>query len=81
MLVHTVLKLIDDAITATYTSSGASSGTGTSSTCRLRRGSLSAARQAFEHVLVFAAHEHRPRGARHGNLRQRLARGAREHGV
>src|SRR3954451_4663010 len=39
--VHTVLKLIDDAITATYASSGASSGTGTSSMCSERRGSLS----------------------------------------
>ena len=42
MLVHTVLKLMLLAITATYASSGASSGVGTSPTCRLRRGSLSA---------------------------------------
>jgi hypothetical protein len=42
MLVHTVLKLMLLAITATYASSGASSGSGTSSTWRLLRGSLSA---------------------------------------
>jgi len=39
--VQTVLKLIDEAITATYASSGASSGSGTSSTCTDFRGSLS----------------------------------------
>ena len=41
MEVHTVLKLIDEAMTATYASSGASSGSGTSSTWRDWRGSLS----------------------------------------
>src|SRR4051794_33752301 len=40
--VHTVLKLIELAITARYTSSGASSGVATASTCRLLRGALSA---------------------------------------
>ncbi len=40
--VHTVLKLIDDAITARYTSSGASSGVGTWSTWIDLVGSLSA---------------------------------------
>ena len=39
--VHTVLKFIDDAITATTASSGASSGSGTSSRCSDFRGSLS----------------------------------------
>jgi hypothetical protein len=39
--VHTVLKLMLLAITARYTSSGASSGVGTSPTWRLLRGSLS----------------------------------------
>ena len=39
--VHTVLKLIDDAITATSASSGASSGSGTSSRCSDFRGSFS----------------------------------------
>ena len=42
MLVHTVLKLMLLAITATYASSGASCGVGTVPTCRLLRGSLSA---------------------------------------
>ena len=41
MLDHTVLKLMLLAITARYTSSGASSGVGTSPTCRLLRGSFS----------------------------------------
>ena len=41
MEVQTVLKLMEEAITATYASSGASSGSGTSSTWRDRRGSLS----------------------------------------
>src|SRR5690606_19941066 len=40
--VQTVLKLIEEAITARYTSSGASSGVGTSPTCSDLRGSLSA---------------------------------------
>ena len=40
--VQTVLKLIDDAITATYASSGASSGSATSPTWSDLRGSLSA---------------------------------------
>ena len=39
--VHTVLKLIDDAITPRYTSSGASSGVGTSPMWSDLRGSLS----------------------------------------
>ena len=39
--VQTVLKLMEEAMTATYASSGASSGNGTSSTWRERRGSLS----------------------------------------
>jgi len=39
---HTVLKLIDDAMTATYASSGASSGRATSSTWSDLRGSFSA---------------------------------------
>ena len=39
--VHTVLKLIELAMTARYTSSGASSGVGTSPTCSDLRGSLS----------------------------------------
>src|SRR4051812_43006758 len=39
--VHTVLKLMADAMTATYASSGASSGTATSSMWRDLRGSLS----------------------------------------
>ncbi len=42
MLVHTVLKLIELAITARYTSSGASGGVATSPTWRLLVGSLSA---------------------------------------
>jgi hypothetical protein len=41
MLDHTVLKLMLLAITARYTSSGASSGVGTSPTWRLFRGSFS----------------------------------------
>ena len=41
MDVQTVLKLIDEAITATNASSGANSGRGTSSTWRDCRGSLS----------------------------------------
>src|SRR5437899_7496392 len=40
--VQTVLKLMADAMLATYTSSGASSGVATSSTCSDLRGSLSA---------------------------------------
>ena len=40
--VHTVLKLTAEAIIATYTSSGASSGVATSPTCSDLRGSLSA---------------------------------------
>ena len=39
--VHTVLKLMDDAITPRYTSSGASSGVGTSPTWSDFRGSFS----------------------------------------
>src|SRR5688572_16085575 len=39
--VHTVLKLMDDAIIATQASSGASSGSGTPSTCTDFRGSFS----------------------------------------
>ncbi len=38
---HTVLKLMELAITATTASSGASSGSAISCTCRERRGSLS----------------------------------------
>ena len=41
MEVQTVLKLMEEAITATKASSGASSGSATSSTWRDRRGSLS----------------------------------------
>ena len=40
MLLHTVLKLMLLAMTAMYTSSGASAGVGTSPTCRLWRGSF-----------------------------------------
>ena len=40
--VQTVLKLIELAITATYASSGASSGSGTSSRCNDLRGSFAA---------------------------------------
>ncbi len=39
--VHTVLKLMELAMTAMTASSGASSGTATSCTCRLLRGSFS----------------------------------------
>jgi hypothetical protein len=48
--VHTVLKLMLLAMTARYTSSGASSGVGTSPTWRLLRGSLSADSYAVPHV-------------------------------
>ena len=78
MLVHTVLKLIDDAITATYDLVGRQFGHRHLVDVQTAPGSLSRARHAFEHVLLVAAHERRPRGARHRNLRQRLGRGARE---
>ena len=47
--VHTVLKLMLDAITATYASSGASSGVATSPTCSALGGVLVPRRQPFEH--------------------------------
>ena len=55
-----MLKLMLDAITARYTSSGASSGVATSSTWIDLRGSLSARVDALEHPDVVAADERRP---------------------
>ena len=60
--VHTVLKLIDDAITATNASSGASSGSGNSSTWIDLRGSLSSDAHAREHLLLVGLHDGAPDG-------------------
>ena len=54
--VQTVLKLIDDAITATSASSGASSGNGTSSRWSDFRGSFSSDGTPGEHLLLVGPH-------------------------
>ena len=58
--VHTVLKLMLDAITAMYTSSGASSGVATSSTWSDLRGSLSHESTPSNIAVFVALDERRP---------------------
>ena len=75
--VHTVLKLIADAITATYASSGASSGSGNCSTWVDLRGSLSSEATPVEHLDLVGLHQ---RAAHGRGQRQRLELGRRRAG-
>ena len=72
--VQTVLKLIDDAITATSASSGASSGNGTSSRWSDFRGSFSVRRHAREHLLLVGPHDRTPVRERAAGSAAELAR-------
>ena len=62
MLVHTVLKLMDDAITTTNASSGAISGSATSWTMQAAPGVLVGRGHPVEHCDLVAAHNGRAVG-------------------
>jgi len=74
------MKLIEDAITATYTSSAPTQDRNVAHVQTLAR-VLFRARNSLEHVLVLAAHEHRAGHSGIGVCRQRLGRSPREDGV
>ncbi len=78
--VQTVLKLMAEAITATYASSGASSGSGTSSTWIEVRGSFSSDAHAGEHLLFVGTDERGPRRLGQREAREVLGGGAFENG-
>ena len=64
--VHTVLKLIDDAITATNASSGASSGRGHVVDVQRLAGVLLRGRETLEHRLLVGPHHRAPIRGRQG---------------
>ena len=78
--VHTVLKLIADAITATNASSGASSGSGNCSTWVDLRGSFSSEATPVEHVDLVGLHQRAPDGRGQGQRLELVGRRAGEDG-